>query len=772
MTSGRPLLIWGAILFMLTAAAFPAGAAAADYVVAGGWRLIEDYFLPLPPGAVEGSIEVTVSADRPIDLVEPDPAFVRTDAFTFLTVFPWDWTSPRTPGFVDDLGDTTYLVVAPEPPRSYDPSGHEIPVISITTDPTGLWDPETGIYVVGNYTNFDQRGGSWEREAVFRYFEPGQGLVVDEPVGLRIHGGFSRYYHQKGLRIYFDDYGTADQVEHEFFPAGPTSFRRLICRPNRFDTVAINTDLAEGLMGDLGHAYSRHRFTALYLNGEYWGAYNLRERLDDEFFEHTWELARKGDYNFIKDGDLEEGSADGWWAFLSSFGSVADPADPAWFDTVRANLDLASYIDWQLINLFMVPTDNGFAWNLALYQPGDHPWRFVMWDEDLIMDTADVAADMFQFFTAQGPGQWVARQAPSDLRPWTPERQQWLTMFRTLLGNPDFRVLFKSRYDYLVANDLDPDALIARLDAIVAAQMPEIPGQADRWEGFQVDWYEAYVARTRQWIRDRHQYFTAQAVDFFAEWPAPERPHTYEGLVINEIMPLNTATVTDESGDFDGWVELFNGGGGAINLTGVQLFTDSSGAPWWELPTAMIRPGEYLLVWLDGQEAEGPLHAPLEMPRSGNRVRLAAPVAEGSWPITEGSFGDVTVDQSVGRPLDAAAQWATLVEPTPGAANSGPVISPDQVPSAVVLRDNYPNPFNPETNIIFGLPSAQNVRIRVFDARGGLVATLLDGPMEEGFHPVRWNGTDETGRNAGSGVYFVRLESGSGNLTGAMTLVR
>ncbi len=739
---------------------------AAEYTVTSDWRMIEDYFLPLPPGAVEGSVRVKVTADRPIDLVGSDPAFEREDAFTFTTVFPWNWTEPRTPGFYDDLGDTTYILVAPQTPRPYTPEAHDIPVVSITTERAGLWDPQTGIYI-----NFDQRGSTWEREATFQYFEPGQGLVVEEPVGLRIHGGFSRFYHQKGLRIYFDDYGATDQIEHKIFPTGPATFRRLICRANRFDSVAINTNIAEGMMGDLGHAYSRHRFIAVYLNEEYWGAYNLRERLDDEFFEHNWSLAKKGDWNFIKDGEEKEGNAAGWWTFLSSFGDVTDPTDPQWFDEVRKSMDLASYIDWQLINFYLVPGDNGFTWNLALYQPGDHPWRFVMWDEDLIMHTDDVAADMFRFFTADGPAEWADRQAPSDDRPWTAEQQEWQTMFRTLLGNSDFRSLFRSRYEHLLTTVLTPDALTARLSSVVTEQMPEIPGQAERWEGFQVDWYEAYVDRTRQWITDRHPHFLAHADRFFTDWSAPEWPGSYEGLVINEIMPNNDSVITDESGDYDGWVELYNSGPSPINLTGVTLssFISLGG---WEIPAVMIRPGEHKLIWLDGQEAEGSLHSVLRVFRGGDQIQLYAPQAAGGWEIDRRDYGDLQVDQSVGRSSDGFNDWVTQTEPTPGEPNSNLIIHPGPVPSVVVLQDNYPNPFNPETNIIFGLPKAQNVRIRVFDARGRLVATLVDGHRDAGFQPVKWDGTDNSGRAVASGVYYARMESGSGNLTNTMTLIR
>ena len=59
------------------------------------------------------------------------------------------------------------------------------------------------------------------------------------------------------------------------------------------------------------------------------------------------------------------------------------------------------------------------------------------------------------------------------------------------------------------------------VDALAAEQMPEIPGHAARWDGFRTDWYEQYVARTGQWLRDRHPLFLAQAAEFFTTWPAP-----------------------------------------------------------------------------------------------------------------------------------------------------------------------------------------------------------------------------------------------------------
>ncbi len=71
---------------------------------ASTWRQVTDPVYPLPPEE-DGSIVVTLAGDRPIDLATPNPDFVREDANTFTTRFPWNWQSSRTVVFVDDLNE-------------------------------------------------------------------------------------------------------------------------------------------------------------------------------------------------------------------------------------------------------------------------------------------------------------------------------------------------------------------------------------------------------------------------------------------------------------------------------------------------------------------------------------------------------------------------------------------------------------------------------------------------------------------------------------------
>jgi len=81
---------------------------------------------------------------------------------------------------------------------------------------------------------------------------------------------------------------------------------------------------------------------------------------------------------------------------------------------------------------------------------------------------------------------------------------------------------------------------------------------------------------------------------------------------------------------------------------------------------------------------------------------------------------------------------------------------------AVRLYGAYPNPFLGTTTVSFAAAPGANVSLRVYDIRGRLVSTLLNGvSTREGAQTVNWDGRDREGRDAASGLYFLRLESGA-----------
>ena len=88
------------------------------------------------------------------------------------------------------------------------------------------------------------------------------------------------------------------------------------------------------------------------------------------------------------------------------------------------------------------------------------------------------------------------------------------------------------------------------------------------------------------------------------------------------------------------------------------------------------------------------------------------------------------------------------------------------------LLQNFPNPFNPETQIAFGLPEASFITVRIFNTMGEEVRTLVEGQFGAGVHSVIWDAKDDSGKQVTSGFYIYRLTAGHMTQVKTMNLLR
>jgi hypothetical protein len=95
-----------------------------------------------------------------------------------------------------------------------------------------------------------------------------------------------------------------------------------------------------------------------------------------------------------------------------------------------------------------------------------------------------------------------------------------------------------------------------------------------------------------------------------------------------------------------------------------------------------------------------------------------------------------------------------------------------RAPMDVSLEQNRPNPFNPVTEILFGIPRPMNVSLRVYSVEGRLIQTLAEGVFEAGYHSAAWFGEDRSGVEVSSGIYFYRLETPEKVLTRKMLMLK
>ncbi len=138
--------------------------------------------------------------------------------------------------------------------------------------------------------------------------------------------------------------------------------------------------------------------------------------------------------------------------------------------------------------------------------------------------------------------------------------------------------------------------------------------------------------------------------------------------------------------------------------------------------------------------------------------------------LMTGSAEEVVVAGSQNFDIEGLA-FVHLPQGPPDTVTDIHVFEPT-IPSKFGVEQNYPNPFNPETTIIFNLPATERVQLHVFNIRGQLVSTLLDGNLQAGQHAVQWSGQDRAGQQAPSGIYIFQIRAGKFSSAKRMTLLR
>ncbi|TVQ71940.1 MAG: T9SS C-terminal target domain-containing protein [Balneolaceae bacterium] len=375
----------------------------------------------------------------------------------------------------------------------------ELPVLSITVPEESFFDSEHGIYVPGAIydslgfgdgswgrpnANYFQRGEEWEREASLEWFEDGQ-RVFQQDIGVRIHGGGSRALPQKSLRLYArSDYGQT-HIRHQVFPEEPYSeYKRLILRNSGQDffrrTTMFRDAFMQRLVGDLNVETQAYRPSVLFLNGEYWGIHNIRERYDKHYFERRYEVREEHLDLLELQAQIKEGDNAHYLdmlAYIEEHG-VADPVD---LEHVSGMMDLENFIDYNILQLFFRNTDwpgnNMDFWRYS-GPPSPHipeqdgRWRWLVFDLD------------FGFGLQEGHGAWEFDMVRFVLDPEeeTYANRPWATfLLRSLLENPGFRDAFLRRFSDLLNATFTPEHMKPLIREMADVIQPEIPPHIERW---------------------------------------------------------------------------------------------------------------------------------------------------------------------------------------------------------------------------------------------------------------------------------------------------
>ncbi len=409
-----------------------------------------------------------------------------------------------------------------------------LPVVSLVTDPAGFFSDQDGIYVEGTNgipgrcrstpVNWNQ---DWERPVHLSFFEPdgmgGQTLALEHGAGVKIFGGCSRIYPQKSLTLHArGEYGAA-RFEHRFFPElDIESFDEVILRSSAQDWW--RTMFRDGMIQTLtrhmdldGQAY---RPAAVFLNGEYWGLHNIREKLNEDYLAAHYDV---GD----DDVEIIEGTWGGQSAHYDALDDFLDAnslASPEAFAEVERRVDVDQYTDYLIAQIYAANGD----WpgnNLKLWRPlaQDGRWRWMLFDTDF-------------GFGGNSNGQTGSNILAQALAPGAPgwPNPPWSTkLFRALIENDGFRHTFIQRMAAHTGTTFDPQRTLGVIDSLKANIEAEIPRHKSRWAqsiSFGRDW-DTLVEIMRDFARRRKFAIRDHVI---AEFP--------------EVTGLQRLTVTAASG--------------------------------------------------------------------------------------------------------------------------------------------------------------------------------------------------------------------------------
>ncbi|MAJ90629.1 MAG: hypothetical protein CMF40_00370, partial [Legionellales bacterium] len=359
----------------------------------------------------------------------------------------------------------------------------ELPAIFISTDNNSFFDEDTGMYVMGPNAEwqFPYFGANfwedWERPIHFEILEV-DGSGYNANAGAKIFGGWSRAFPQKSLSIFSRSYLGPSSFDYPLFPDSETSsYEAFVIRNsgNDWESTVLRDGFTTSLAHDLDIDLQKYRPTILFINGEFWGIQNLREKVNEHFLSSKHSIAPEHidllDLEGINDENIVHGTNSDY-KILLDYLNDQDMSEPIVQNALENWIDIESYMSYQAFQIFVDNRD----WpgnNIKFWR--DHrvggKWRWILYDTDFSFSIWD--ANAYNFNTLgfalepNGPG-W-----PNP--PWS------TFIFRKMMENNYFKNSFINIYCDMLNTVFQPEFISERLDSISGNIASMIPTHRDRW---------------------------------------------------------------------------------------------------------------------------------------------------------------------------------------------------------------------------------------------------------------------------------------------------
>ena len=367
-----------------------------------------------------------------------------------------------------------------------------LPVLSIVTDKDNLFSHENdedrgGIYIFTGPPVGDATGHGWTRPTSVELIGGPQQHDLTIDCGLRLHGGHGRLAEKNpkhSFRLVFKSEYGPKSLDYPLFGADePGKFDQLVLRchfgnawqhwdgGNRERAQYTRDVWARRMQRKMGRTSVNALYVNLFLNGMYWGIYNIAERVDDQFGkDHLG--GSKSDIDVVKieeDGgnhhEASEGTLDAWEQMVATAKQAAKTQS---YEQLQSMLDIDSFVDYMLINQYAGNTDWAHHnWYAILRRGADSQgFRFLCWDSEIIFEDVNVSVLDKNNGSAYPTG-----------------------LFQNLLKNKDFADRYGRRAQELLADNglLGPKSVLETWDSLYYVISKAIYAEAARWGDYRRD---------------------------------------------------------------------------------------------------------------------------------------------------------------------------------------------------------------------------------------------------------------------------------------------
>ena len=381
----------------------------------------------------------------------------------------------------------------------------KLPVWSLSTSPEAFFDPDSGIYVLGNdYDTVNPYFGAnfwqdWERPVTVEFFEDDGQLAFVEDCGVKIFGNWSKANPKKSLSLHFrKEYGNG-RLNYPLYPDHPNlkSFNSLILRGSGGDEAYLHfrDGFNAELIQEADFETQKFRPSVVFINGAYWGLHNIREKVNDDYFEENYGIDKEDVDMIVGFYGTESGENTSFVQFMQDV-----RADKLSYTEMKDVVDINSFIDYYAYEIYINnkdwPSNNMKYWR---QRSTNGKWRWFMYDTDMSTAIYSDPGTQYDYNSFE-------RAINFEEDVFWPTSDESTLLLRKLIEIPEFVEAFVNRYCDLINTTLNPTNVLTKLQEKVLDKIDdEVILNRERWNLSQEAW-PIYVEEYKEFWNERPAY--------------------------------------------------------------------------------------------------------------------------------------------------------------------------------------------------------------------------------------------------------------------------